>query len=240
MALSKEIKAALEAWKKGEGDFPGALETGMFFDDDKGFLDAAGKRFDGKVKSAEKAARDAATAEILKQLNIDDPGQIAEIKERLEASSASATELQKIQLEAKRIGKELEKAKANEAALLGFKNEVLKDRAISPLLSKVHPDFRNMVRKNVSVDLVVDGDKVNGPDGKDAEAMIEALLKETPSLKAPEIKPGSGTNGNPAKGTPPAGGTQPTNGQDKRPAAERAGAEMLAMHEARLRSGGQA
>lgn len=238
MPLSKEVKAALEAWKKGEGEFPAALDSGMFFDDEKVFLDAAGKRFDGKVRQAAKEAQEKATATLLEQLGVSDPAQIAEIKERLAASDATATEAQKLSLEVKRLGRELEKEKGNAQGLLGFKIEVLKDRALSPLLGKIHPDFRDLVRENLSAKLTVDGDKIMGPEGKDPEALVEALLKQKPALKAPEIKEGSGTNGQPAKGKPNGAGAP--NGEDKRSPLEKVVADMNAAHQQRLAATGQA
>lgn len=240
MPLPKEIQSQLDAWKEGKGDFPAALGSGHFFENDDTFLKAAGTRFDGKVRQAAKEARDATLAELAKEFGVDDPSRISELKEKLAASDVTATEAQKLALEVKRLNKELAKATEERTALHGFKVEVLKDRAITPLLSKVAPEFHPLVRKTLAIDLTVDGDKIFGPEAKDAETMLEELIKITPSLKAPEIKPGSGTGPNPPKGKGNGEGKLPNGEKDERTPLQKATAFMMEEHQKRQAGGGQA
>jgi hypothetical protein len=181
------------------------------FKTDEDFLKAAGSRFDGKVKSAAKEAREAATKEFLDALGIEDPSKIAEIKEKLSLADTSSSELDRVKAEGGKTARELKKAQEQVASLLGFKQEVLRTKAIEPHLAKIHPDHREVWRDIlVSRASVLDDDKVvigKGTDAKDPAEYVEQLIKDKPIYKAPDYKSGAGTKGN--------GGKSDAKGDDK-------------------------
>lgn len=201
MALPKELLAALDAWKKGEGEFPDSLNHGSYFEND-GVLQ---KVINGKLGPAQKAARAEAEAQILEVLGIDDkdPEKLKDIKQKLAEAAGTLTEVEKLRSEKAKLEKEFLKGSERIKALEGFQVKVLKAQAIEPHLAKVNPDLRAFFRENLEGKLSIDGEKVFAPEGSDVGEFIDGLLKATPSLKAPETKAGAGTgpNGGKSNGT---------------------------------------
>jgi TolA-binding protein len=189
MALPKELTAALDAWKKGEGEFPEALNHGSFFEND-GVLQ---KVINGKLGPAQKAARAEAEAQILELVGVNDPEQLKEIKQKLAEAAGTVTEVEKLRSTNTKWEKEHAKANERIKELEGFKVKVLKAQAIEPHLAKVHPDFRALVRENLEGKLRIDGEKVLAPEDADVGSFLDGMLKATPSLKAPDFQAGAGT-----------------------------------------------
>ncbi len=221
MPISKALKDALAAWKEGKGEYPEALDTGVFFDSDAGFVKAAEEKGKGHARKAAEAKQ----AELLAALGITDPAQIEEVKAKLAATDTSLSEAERLKAENAKLTKERAKdAKAIEE-LTGFKTTVTKSNALEPHLAKVHPDLRPLVKENWLSKLTVGDDgKVIAPEGKELAAFVDEQIKANQTLKAPDYKAGgAGTSGNPPKGAP-------TNGTDTRTPAQKVVAEMLATH----------
>lgn len=195
MALPKELIAALDAWKKGEGDFPEALNHGSFFENDGVFQ----KVVNSKLGPAQKAARAEAEAQILETLGITDPDQLKEVKTKLAEAAGTLTEVEKLRADNVKKDKELAKVSERFRDLEGFKVQVLKQRAVDPLLVKIDEKLRPAARRLIEIDLAVDGDKVVGPEGVEVDAYVEKFLKDNPAFKAPETKAGAGTGPNGGK-----------------------------------------
>lgn len=223
MPISKALKDALAAWKEGKGEFPDALDSGVFFDSEAGFVKAA----EEKSKPHARKAAEAKQAELLAALGITDPAQLEEIKAKLAVTDTSLSEAERLKAENSKQAKELAKRDKAIEELTGFRSTVVKGNALDSHLAKIHPDLRAMVRENVLGKLTIgEGDKVLGPEGKEPGAYIDELIKATPTLKAPDYKSGgAGTSGTPPKGAP-------TNGTDTRTPAQKVVAEMVAAHAA--------
>ena len=210
MPLPKALAAKIKALLKEGSDFPSdvadELEALVTFPNDGAFGEAVGK----KTKSAEKAAREAATAELLKVLDIDDPAQLEQIKEKLRAADGSLTELDKLKGDNTRLTKRLADAEKANGALLGFKHQQLKSAALAPHLAKFREEFREEMSELISSKLTVgDNDKVTGPEGLEVEAFVDARIKAKPALGVAPFKGGAGTGPTGGKGTgsgAPAGG----------------------------------
>ena len=229
MPISKAIKDALAAWKEGKGEFPEALDQGVFFDSDAGFVKAA----EEKGKSGARKAAEAKQAELLAALGITDPAQIEDVKAKLAATDTSLSEAEKLKAENAKLTKERAKDAKAIDELTGFKTTVLKTQALDPHLSKVAPGLRTLVKENWLGKLTVGEDgKVVAPEGKELGAYVDEQIKANDTLKAPDYRAGgAGTSGNPPKGTP-------TNGIDTRTPAQKVVAEMEATYAARAAQNG--
>lgn len=188
MALSKAIKAALDAWKEGKGEFPDALETGVHFENDGAFMSAV----DSKAKKREQVARDAATAELLEKLGITDPAEIEQIKAKLDASGAAQSDLDKLKSSHDKTAKELSKEQKRSADLSAKLNGIAKRDALAP--------FAGRVRSTKALNAMLEGQlavgedgTVTGPDGKTVESLVDELLKTETYLANPDFKAGAGT-----------------------------------------------
>lgn len=188
MALSKAIKAALDAWKEGKGEFPGALETGVHFDDDAAFMGVV----ESKSKKREQAARDAATAELLEKLEITDPAQIDEIKAKL---ATSGSELDKLKADNAKLTKDLGKELKHKGDLAAKLQGIAKRDALAQFAPRVRSTkaLAAMLEGQLTVG---DDGAVTGPDGKTVESLVDDLLKSETYLANPEFKAGAGTKPN--------------------------------------------
>lgn len=195
MGLSKAHLAALESWKKGEGEFPEALNAGQFFDND----DHLNRVVQSKLGPAAKAARDKLQAEMLEALGITDPEELQGIKTKLAEAAGTLTEVEKLRANDTKKDKEIAKLIERNKTLEGFQVKVLKNQAIEPLLVKIDEKFRPAARRLIEIDLKVDGEKVVGPEGAEVGAFVEEFLKTNPAFKAPETKAGAGTGPNGGK-----------------------------------------
>jgi hypothetical protein len=197
MPISKELKAALDAWKAGTGEYPAELDNGVFFRNEGAYLDDVGK----KSKSREGKAREEATADFLARLGLTNPEEIESVKAALEKSGVLKTEVEKVKGDLAKYADEIKKRDATIAEkdkaigdLSGFKTKVLKTEALTPHLAKIAPDFRDLVSENLLGKIAVDeAGKIAGPEGKDISALVDDLIKAKPSLKAPDFKPAPGT-----------------------------------------------
>ncbi len=188
MALSKTIKAALDAWKEGKGEFPDALETGSHFDNDGAYLAS----WEPRAKKREQAAREAATAELLEKLGITDPAEIEQIKAKLDESGAAKTEVEKLKAMNDKTAKELAKEQKRTADLTGKLQGVAKRDALMPFAGRVRST--KALSAMLEHQLVVGEDgTVTGPEGKTVEALVDELLKTESYLANPDFKAGAGT-----------------------------------------------
>lgn len=188
MALSKTVKAALDAWKEGKGEFPDSLETGVHFDNDGAYLAS----LEPKAKKREQVAREAATAELLEKLGITDPAEIDAIKAKLDASGAAATEVEKLKATHDKTAKELAKEQKRTADLSSKLQGIAKRDALMPFAGRVRSTkaLAAMLEGQLTVS---DDGAVTGPDGKAVESLVDELLKTETYLANPDFKPGSGT-----------------------------------------------
>ena len=196
MPITKELKAALDAWKAGTGEYPSELDAGVFFPNEGAYhFDV-----DKKSKGREGKGREQATAEFLARLGLTDPAEIESVKEALEKSGALKTEAEKIRAELAKHVDEIKKRDATIAEkdkaigdLSGFKTQVQKQKALAPHLAKLGEAFRGMFEENLLSKITIDGDKILAPEGKEIGAYIDDFLKANPALKAADFKPGAGT-----------------------------------------------
>lgn len=188
MALSKAIKAALDAWKEGKGEFPDALDAGVHFDNDGAYLAS----LEPKAKKREQAAREAATAELLEKLGITDPAEIETIKAKIDASGAAATEADKLKLSAEKTAKELAKSQKANADLVGKLQGLAKRDALMPYANRVRDPEALSMFVTPHLDVSEDG-TVTGKDGKSIEDIVTGVLTAKDYLKNPDFKAGPGT-----------------------------------------------
>ena len=230
MPLPKAIRDALAAKLKDGEAIPAELDSGIFFENEGDFLTTVEKKSksklteaDRKAANAAKEAREAALNEIFEKLGVTDPDQLDDFKGRLADAEGTRSELEKVKAELVKTQKESAKAigaltKVNDE-LLGFKTTHVKRGALSPHLSKIHPDLRDVVEENLLAKLAIDGDKVTGPEGKAIDSLIDEMIKAKPSLKAPDFKGGAATGpgGGKASGDSAGGNASASNGQAKDP-----------------------
>jgi len=208
MALSKAQLAALEAFKKGESEIPEFLTQGLFFENDDHFK----RVVDQKLAPETKKLRDKLQSEMLEAIGVTDPEELQGIKQKLAEAAGTLTEVEKLRADNAKLTKELTKVGERFKDLEGFKVQVLKGRAIDPLLVKIDEKLRPAARRLIEMDLKVDGDKVVGPDSIEVDAFVETFLKTNPAFKAPETKAGAGTGPNGGKSKQPDAGGGQNNG----------------------------
>jgi len=201
MPLPKEIKSQLDAWKAGTGEFPEALDHGVFFPNDGAFMAEVGK----KLKGRESQAREAATAKFLSDLGLTDESEIAAVRETLEKSGALKTETDKVRGELAKALKLLDDTKKEvetHKGLAAQHSEKLKGLAKRDALMKfapqvVDPDALSMF---ISPNLEVADDgtvTVKGDGKKSLDDVVAETLKAKPYLKSPTFKDGTGTRSTP-------------------------------------------
>jgi hypothetical protein len=225
MALSKAQLAELAEWRKNpEASPPDFLEKGLFFDNDDHFK----RVVDSKLAPETKKAREKLQAELLDALGITDPEELGSVKQKLAEAAGTVTEVEKLRADNAKLTKELTKVGEKFKDLEGFKVQVLKGRAIDPLLVKIDEKLRPAARRLIEIDLRVDGDKIVGPEGAEVSKFVDEFLESNPAFKAAETKSGAGTGPNGGKskqqtegshnngtqgggngGTPPNGSSQP-------------------------------
>jgi hypothetical protein len=195
MPLSKAQLAALEAFKKGESDIPEFLTQGLFFENDDHFK----RVVDQKLAPETKKLKDKLQGEMLEALGVTDPEELQGIKQKLAEAAGTLTEVEKLRADNAKLTKELTKVGERFKDLEGFKVQVLKGRALDPMLVKIDEKLRPAARRLIEMDLKVDGDKVVGPEGIEVDGYVEKFLKDNPAFKAPETKSGAGTGPNGGK-----------------------------------------
>lgn len=196
MALSKAQLAELAEWRKNpEAPAPDFLEKGLFFDNDDHFK----RVVDSKLAPETKKAREKLQAELLDALGITDPEELGSVKQKLAEAAGTVTEAEKLRADNARLIKELTKVGEKFKDLEGFKVQVLKGRAIDPLLVKIDEKLRPAARRLIEIDLKVDGDKIVGPEGVEVSKFVDEFLDANPAFKAAETKSGAGTGPNGGK-----------------------------------------
>ncbi len=201
MPLPKGIKAALDAWKAGTGEFPGELDDGVFFPT-TGAFDAEVKR---KAKGIESQAREAALAKFLGELNLTDESEIAALKETLEKTGALQTEAGKSKAQIAKLAKELEDSKKENETFKGQLAAVqgkVKDTAKRDALAKYAPQTTslNLLTLKLMPDLEADDDgkvTVKSDPKKSLDDLVAETFKSEPLLKSPTYKEGAGTKPKP-------------------------------------------
>lgn len=202
MPLPKRLAEALATVKELPDEIRDALNGGVFFDNEGQFLASVEQKTkvklteaERKAKEGEKAAREKAVAEVCEKLGVTDPDEIDAIKAKLAEAAGQLNEVEKLRGSLTKAERDLVKANEENVALKTFRVAVVKDRAISPHIDKVHPDLRETVRENLVPKLVVNEktDQALAPDGKDVGAYIDEMLKAKPLMRAPEYKPGAGS-----------------------------------------------
>ncbi len=218
MPLPKGIKAALDAWKAGTGEFPTDLDDGVFFPS-TGAFDAEVRR---KSKGVESQAKEAAMAKFLAEAGLTDESQIAELRETIEKSGVLKTEADKSKTQMAKLTKDLEDSrKENET----FKGQLaatqgkIKDIAKRDALSKYAPQTTSLEFLSLKIvpDLEVADDgtvTVKSDPKKSLDDMVAETLKAYPILKSPAFKEGTGTRSTPEKKTN-VPFTPPTDDKDK-------------------------
>jgi|SRR6185503_4060023 len=195
MKLSTAQLAQLESFKKGESEIPEFLTQGLYFENDDHFK----RVLDQKLAPETKKLRDKLQSEMLEAIGVTDPEELQGIKQKLAEAAGTLTEVEKLRADNAKLTKELTKVGERFKDLEGFKVQVLKGRAIDPLLVKIDEKLRPAARRLIEMDLKVDGDKVVGPEGVEVDGHIEKFLKDNPAFKAPETKAGAGTGPNGGK-----------------------------------------
>lgn len=202
MPLPKGIKAALDAWKAGTGEFPGELDDGVFFPSEGAFIAEVGK----KAKGREAQARETATAEFLARLGLTDPAEIEAVKETLDKTGVLKTETDKIKAQLLKATKDLEDSrkeiethKTTGAQLTERIKGIAKRDALMEFAPQtVDPQLLSMV---IAPNLEVADDgtvTIKGGDGKKTVAdLVAETLKSKPHLKNPAFKEGAGTKTQP-------------------------------------------
>jgi len=207
MPLPKGIKAALDAWKAGAGEFPTELDDGVFFPN-TGAFDAEVRR---KSKGVESQAKEAAMAKFLAEAGLTDESQIAEFRETVEKSGVLKTEADKSKAALAKLTKDLEDSRKE---TLAFKEQhatltgKVKDIAKRDALSKYAPQTSslNLLMLKVLPDLEVADDgtvTVKSDPKKSLDDLIAETLKAEPLLKNPDFKAGPGTKPQPDTKTDP-------------------------------------
>lgn len=202
MPLPKGIKAALDAWKAGTGEFPGELDDGVFFPSTGAFDAEVGRKLKGREANAQKTATD----KFLAELGLTDESEIAAVKETLDKSGVLKTETEKIKGELVKALKLLDDTKKDVETHKGIAtqhSEKLKGLAKRDALMKFAPKTvsPDVLSKLLLPDLEVADDgtvTVKGGDGKKTvDALVEETLTANPFLKNPTFKEGTGTKQTP-------------------------------------------
>jgi hypothetical protein len=201
MPLPKGIKAALDAWKAGTGEFPTDLDDGVFFPT-TGAFDAEVKR---KSKGVETQAREAALAKFLGELNLTDESEIAAVKETLEKSGALQTEAGKSKAQLAKLTKDLEDSRKETETFKGKHTELtgkVKDIAKRDALAKYAPQTSSpkLLALALLSDLEVDDEgkvTVKSDPKKSLDELVADAFKADPVLKSPTYKEGTGVKPQP-------------------------------------------
>ena len=201
MPLPKGIKAALDAWKAGTGEFPTDLDDGVFFPN-TGAFDAEVRR---KAKGVESQARETAMAKFLAEAGLTDESQIAEFRETVEKSGVLKTEADKSKAQLAKLAKDLEDSrketltfKEQHAALTGKVKDIAKRDALSKYAAQT--SSINLLSLKLLPDLDVSDDgtvTVKSDPKKSLDDLIAETFKAEPLLKNPDFKSGPGTKPTP-------------------------------------------
>lgn len=194
MPLPKELKAALDAWKAGTGEYPGALDDGVFFPTEGAFHAEVSK----KAKGREKAGGDAALKSVMDHLGISDPAELEKIRETLEQTGVFKTEAEKSKAATAKLAKDLEDSKKESDTLkqtIAQHTEKIRGIAKRDALSKyasrvVDPDALNLFVSG-SLEVAEDGTvKIKGDDKKTLDQLVDETIKAKPYLANPTFKSG--------------------------------------------------